>query len=90
MSAFLSSIPGTSVTVSSAGKTVKGKVLGVEAVAKSDDAKLHVLTVLDQDGQIQTIKLGEDTSLSVDDAEMKRKLTNATAVLGRGATIVLV
>jgi len=85
MSAFLSSIPGTSVTVSSAGKTVKGKVLGVEAVAQSDDAKFHVLTVLDQDGQIQTIKLGEDTSLSVDDAEMKLKLTNATTALGRGS-----
>ncbi|MCV9910434.1 DUF4139 domain-containing protein [Brucella sp. HL-2] len=85
MSAFLSSIPGTSVTVSSVGKTVKGKVLGVEAVVKSDDAKFHVLTVLDQDGQIQTIKLGEDTSLSVDDAEMKLKLTNATTALGRGS-----
>jgi hypothetical protein len=85
MSAFLSSIPGTSVTVSSAGKTVKGKVLGVEAVVKSDDAKFHVLTVLDQDGRIQTIKLGEDTSLSVDDAEMKLKLTNATTALGRGS-----
>ena len=90
MSAFLSSIPGTPVTVSSAGKTVKGKILGVETLAKSDDAKSddaksHVLTVLDLDGQIQTIKLGEDTSLSVDDARMKLKLASATAALGRGS-----
>ncbi len=85
MSAFLSSIPGTSITVSSAGKTVKGKVLGVEAVVKGDEAKLHVLTVLDQDGQIQAIKLGEDTSISVDDPDMKLKLTNATIALGRGS-----
>lgn len=85
MSAFLSSIPGTSITVSSAGKTVKGKVLGVEAFVKGDDAKFHVLTVLDQDGQIQAIKLGEDTSISVDDPDMKLKLTNATTALGRGS-----
>ncbi len=85
MSAFLSSIPGTAVTVSSAGKTVRGKVLGVEALNKSGNANFHVLTVLDQDGHIQTIKIGEDTSLSVDDAEMKLKLTNATTALGRGS-----
>lgn len=82
---LLSSIPGTSVTVSSGGKTVKGKVLGVETVANADDAKFHLLTVLDQNDQIQTIKLGDDTSLSVDDAEMKLKLANATVAMGRGS-----
>jgi hypothetical protein len=85
MSAFLSSIPGTSVTVSSAGKTVKGKILGVETLNKSDGENFHVLSVFDQDGHIQTIKIGEDTSLSIDDAEMKLKLTNAATALGRAS-----
>lgn len=66
---------------------MKGKVLGVETVANADDAKFHLLTVLDQNDQIQTIMLGDDTSLSVDDAEMKLKLANATVAMGRGAMI---
>lgn len=74
VSSLLSSISGTSVSVSSNGKTVRGKVLGVETGAIADGAKFYQLTVLDQDEKIQTIKLGEDTSFTVDDAEMKSKI----------------
>ena len=83
VSSLLTSISGTSVSVSSNGKTVRGKVLGVETVAIADGAKFYQLTLLEQDEKIQTIKLGEDTSFSVDDAEMKSKILGAAASIER-------
>ncbi|QWK79188.1 DUF4139 domain-containing protein [Ochrobactrum sp. BTU1] len=85
ISSLLSSIPGTSVTVSSGGKTVKGKILGIENAAGTEDNKLYLLTVLDQDEKIQTIKLSEDTSLGIDDPDIKTKLANATQAMGKGS-----
>lgn len=89
ISSLLSSILGTSVTVSSGGKTVKGKILGVENVAGAEDNKLYLLTVLDQDEKIQTIKLSEDTSLGIDDPDMKTKLAMPLRRWEKAATTAL-
>lgn len=84
--ALLSSIQGTAVTVTSGSKTVSGQVLGVETRNDSDGRSLPLLTVLDASGSIRSLYLAADAEATVEDAEMRRKIAEATAAAGKGKT----
>lgn len=83
--ALLSSLQGTTVTVASAGKTVSGKVLGVEVrVAADGKATLSLLSVLGADGSIRTLPLGGDTEMEVSDPLVAGRIAKAVAAAGKG------
>lgn len=90
--ALLASMQGTVVSVTSGGKTVTGKVLGVETRDSEKTAERALLTVLGKDDRIDTLKLGDDAALTVEDPEMRQKLADAVAATGRakndGARVV--
>ncbi|GES46208.1 hypothetical protein RsS62_54600 [Rhizobium dioscoreae] len=81
---LLTSMQGTKVAVTSGGKTVEGSVLGIEMRKADDKATTYLLTVIDKDGAVETLTLGEDASVRFDDPDVRAKLAQATAAIARG------
>ncbi|MQB43416.1 DUF4139 domain-containing protein [Rhizobium sp. ICMP 5592] len=81
---LLTSIQGARVSVTSGGKTVEGDILGIETREAGENTTVHLLTVLDKDGAVETLALGEDASVRIDDADMRAKVAKAAAALARG------
>lgn len=84
--ALLARVQGTEVAVTSGGKTISGKVLGVETRMDADGRQLPLLTVLGKDGTISTVLLSPDAEAKVEDPEVARKIAEATAAAGKGKT----
>lgn len=82
---LLKALQGTSVTVTSSGKTVQGKVLGVEPRKGADGAQYFLLSALTSDGVVATLALAQDASVVVDDSELRGKLVEATEAIGRAS-----
>ncbi|MFS8045041.1 DUF4139 domain-containing protein [Rhizobium sp. BR 314] len=81
---LLTSMQGAKVSVTSDGKTVEGSVLGIEARKVDEKATAYLLTVIDKDGAVETLLLGEDASVRFDDPDTRAKLAKATAAIARG------
>ncbi|QND46837.1 DUF4139 domain-containing protein [Rhizobium lusitanum] len=81
---LLISIQGARVSVTSGGKTVEGNILGIETRKAGENAPVHLLTVLDKDGAVETLALGEDASVRIEDADMRAKVAKAAAAIARG------
>lgn len=80
---LLTSIQGARVSVTSGGKTVEGDILGIEIRKAGENATIHLLTVLDKDGAVETLALGEDASVRIDDADMRAKVAKAAGAIAR-------
>lgn len=72
---------GQQVSASSQGRLVRGAVLGVQATAANERPAQAILSVLTEQGQIQTLELGPDTSLEILDKTLQQQLQQATQVL---------
>lgn len=73
---------GQQVSASSQGRLVRGAVLGVQANAATNERPAQaILSVLTEQGQIQTLELGPDTSLEILDKTLQQQLQQATEVL---------
>ncbi|MBB6483474.1 DUF4139 domain-containing protein [Rhizobium lusitanum] len=81
---LLTSMQGAKVSVTSDGKTVEGSVLGIEARKVDEKATAYLLTVIDKNGAVETLLLGEDASVRFDDPDTRAKLAKATAAIARG------
>ncbi|NLS19820.1 DUF4139 domain-containing protein [Rhizobium sp. P40RR-XXII] len=81
---LLTSMQGAKVSVTSGGKTVDGNILGIETRKADEKATVHLLTVIDKDGAVETLALGEDASVRLDDPDMRAKLAKAAAAIARG------
>ncbi len=81
---LLTSMQGAKVSVTSDGKTVDGSILGIEARKVDDKATAYLLTVIDKDGAVETLVLGDDASVRFDDPDTRAKLAKATAAIARG------
>ncbi|KAA1177705.1 DUF4139 domain-containing protein [Rhizobium tropici] len=81
---LLTSMQGAKVSVTSGGKTVEGNILGIEARKADEKAPAYLLTVIDKDGAVETLALGEDASVRLDDPNMRAKLAKAAAAIARG------
>lgn len=79
---LLSTLQGAEIEVSSGGKTVAGRVLGVEERPGADGASQQVLSLLGSEG-ISTLPLGQDAAVRFLDDEIERKLADAAAKAGR-------
>ena len=74
---LLSSIPGAAVSVSSGGKTVTGKVLGIETRPGKDGQSVYLLSVLTEQAAVETLELDRDASLTLQDTALRDKLASA-------------
>ncbi len=81
---LLTSLQGGKVTVTSGGKTVEGNILGIETRKVDEKTTVPLLTVIDKDGAVETLALGEDASVRLDDPDMRAKLAMAAAAIVRG------
>ncbi|CAM4319223.1 DUF4139 domain-containing protein [Bordetella tumbae] len=81
--ALLTALQGAAVTVTSNGKTVQGKVLGVEPRKGADGTQFFLLSALTSSGAVATLELSQDASISVDDAALRDKLAEAADAIGR-------
>ncbi len=73
---------GQQVSASSQGRLVRGAVLGVQTTAATNERPAQsILSVLNEQGQVQTLELGADTSLEILDETLQKQLQQATAVL---------
>ncbi len=81
---LLTSLQGGKVAVTSGGKTVEGNILGIETRKVDEKTTVPLLTVIDKDGAVETLALGEDASVRLDDPDMRAKLGKAAAAIARG------
>jgi len=81
---LLTSLQGGKVVVTSGGKTVEGNILGIETRKLDEKTTVPLLTVIDKDGAVETLALGEDASVRLDDPDMRAKLAKAAAAIARG------
>ncbi|GES51925.1 hypothetical protein Rhsp01_54190 [Rhizobium sp. NBRC 114257] len=81
---LLTSMQGARVSVTSGGKTVEGSILGIETRKTDEKAPTYLLTVIDKDGAVETLTLGEDASVRFDDPDTRARLAKAAAAISRG------
>lgn len=75
-------LQGQPVRASSNGRTVQGRVLGV-AFAEQEEKGGEVLSVMTQEGQIQTLRMGADTLLEIMDDALRSRLQAALQASGQ-------
>jgi hypothetical protein len=81
---LLGAVQGTKVRVSSGGKTVEGKVLGVsEQSLGSEGGSVRILTVISDAGSLEVLPLGTDASVAILDPAMLEKVSRAAEASGR-------
>lgn len=82
---LLASLQGVEVRVSSSGRTLEGRVLGVQARRTGDgEASEPIVSVMIATGQIEVLPLGTDTTLDILDAAMLDSIRRAADVSGQG------
>ena len=79
--ALAAALPGMQVRASSGGRTVQGRVLGVEPPRDDDPGAL--LSVMAQENQVHTLRLGADTVLELMDDSLPQRLQAALQASGR-------
>lgn len=81
-------LQGIPVQATSGGRSVEGTVLGVvvETASAGDHAprqQEYLLSVLDPRGQIQSLKLGADSVLAVQDEKVREQLQQVSQLIAR-------
>src|SRR5690606_9121591 len=72
--ALAQALRGQQLSASSQGRQVRGAVLGVQTIAATNERSSQaILSVLTEQGQIQTLELGPDTSLEVLDKTVQQQ-----------------
>lgn len=75
-------LQGMPVRASSGGRTVQGRVLGVEPWQEKD-ASGYLLSVMTDDGQAQALRLGADAVLEILDDALQNRLRQALQASGQ-------
>lgn len=75
-------LPGMRIRASSGGRTVQGRVLGVEP-AQDEKSGGALLSVMTRDDQVQVLRLGSDTVLEIMDEALQRRIQDALRAGGQ-------
>jgi len=81
---LVGAMQGTLVTVRDGSRAIKGRSLGVTTTQGPHGETVRTLSVITEDGLIQSIAIGADTSFSIVDEVMRRKVAESAIALGRG------
>lgn len=80
-------LQGVEVRVSSGGQRLEGLVLGVaESEPDEEGHRVRTLSLLDAEGGVATLRLGDDARLEVLDSALRERLGEAAEVSGRART----
>ncbi len=80
-------LQGVEVRVSSGGQRLEGLLLGVaESEPDAEGRRVHTLSLLDAEGGVATLRLGDDARLEVLDSALRERLGEAAEVSGRART----
>lgn len=80
-------LQGVKVRVSSGGQRLEGLLLGVaEHDAAPEENGAPTLSLLDEEGGVATLRLGDDARLEVLDPALRERLAEAAEVSGRART----
>ena len=81
------SLQGVKVRVSSGGQRLEGLLLGVaEHGADENGRAVQTLSLLEEEGGVATLRLGDDARLEVLDPDLRERLAEAAEVSGRART----
>ena len=86
---LVGTLQGVALTAASGGRSVTGTVLGIagqDGGAADGSRSEHVLTVMNEEGQLEVLRMGADTVVEILDETMTSRLRDAAAVSGRGRT----
>ena len=80
-------LQGVEVRVSSGGQRLEGLLLGVaESEPDEEGRRVRTLSLLDAEGGVATLRLGDDARLDVLDSALRERLGEAAEVSGRART----
>lgn len=80
-------LQGVKVRVSSGGQRLEGLLLGVAERGGDDEGRVvQTLSLLDEEGSVATLRLGDDARLEVLDSSLRERLAEAAEVSGRART----
>lgn len=80
-------LQGVTVRVTSGGKQLEGQVLGVEQSPPDERGQVsHTLALLDAEGEVVTLLLGDDARLALVDDTLRERLARAAEASGRART----
>ncbi len=80
--ALLSRLQGVSISITSAGKSLTGTVMGVEDRVSEKEGVTYRLSVLTETG-IKSLQVSDDVEFSVLDDAMRTKIEDAIAITGK-------
>lgn len=87
---LVATLQGVQIRASSQGRTLQGTVLGVtERPMAVQDGQLvsePVLSLMNEDGQMEVMRLGTDAAIEILDATMRERIADAARASGRGNT----
>lgn len=79
-------LQGVPASASSGGRTVQGRILGV---AQADGGTLdeprveHILSMMSESGQVQSLRLGPDATLDIQDETLRKRIADAARISGQ-------
>lgn len=79
-------LQGVEVRVSAAGQRLEGRVLGVDERRDAEGRVTRTLALLDAEGAVATLALGDDARLELLDPSLRQRLGEAAAVSARART----
>ncbi|VFR78367.1 hypothetical protein RAN3_1664 [plant metagenome] len=79
-------LQGVQASASSGGRTVQGRILGVSQADGGTPAEPHVehiLSMMTESGQVQSLRLGADATLDIQDETLRKRIADAARISGQ-------
>ncbi|VFR43806.1 hypothetical protein ANT2_1712 [plant metagenome] len=79
-------LQGVPASASSGGRTVQGRILGVAQADGGTPAEPrveHILSMMTESGQVQSLQLGPDATLDIQDETLRKRIADAARISGQ-------
>lgn len=79
-------LQGVQASASSGGRTVQGRILGVSQADGGTPAEPrveHILSMMTESGQVQSLRLGADATLDIQDETLRKRIADAARISGQ-------
>ncbi|VFR54163.1 hypothetical protein BRI6_1833 [plant metagenome] len=79
-------LQGVPASASSGGRTVQGRILGVAQADGGTPAEPrveHILSMMTESGQVQSLRLGPDATLDIQDETLRKRIADAARISGQ-------
>ncbi|SOE49006.1 DUF4139 domain-containing protein [Orrella dioscoreae] len=79
-------LQGVPASASSGGRTVQGRILGVaqaDGGTAAEPRVEHILSMMSESGQVQSLRLGPDATLDIQDDTLRKRIADAARISGQ-------